>query len=336
MRSLSHFFLPFLLISLVLAGCLSPSARNQNILAPAEEDRLVIYTSHREAVYGPIIREFEARTGIWVQVKTGGTMELLNRITAGDCDCDLLFGGGVETLESHKELFIPYQSPRSQEIATIYRSSTHHWTPVSSLPIVLAYNSKLVRLNPPSGWGDLLDSNWKGRIAYADPSVSASAFTALSTLVQVYSDADTESILRAYAENLDGELLSSSSSVIEQIAQGNCYIGVTLEDEAMRSIQEGYDLDIVYPEEGTSAVCDGAAIVSRCSHLSNAQAFIDFLLEEDVQRYLSKHCSRRSVLSALTDAASDTVFLTYDIAWASERQEELLTLWENLQKEVAP
>ena len=48
--------------------------------ASGEEERLVVYTSHKEEVYWPIVQEFERRTGIWVDVVAGGTNELLERI----------------------------------------------------------------------------------------------------------------------------------------------------------------------------------------------------------------------------------------------------------------
>lgn len=51
--------------------------------APDETERLVVYTSHKEEVYQPIVEEFERRTGVWVQVVSGGTTELLERIAAG-------------------------------------------------------------------------------------------------------------------------------------------------------------------------------------------------------------------------------------------------------------
>ena len=61
------------LLSLVLAclltasGCaLERSAQALSAFVPSEEDRLVVYTSHKEEVYQPIIKEFEERTGIWV------------------------------------------------------------------------------------------------------------------------------------------------------------------------------------------------------------------------------------------------------------------------------
>ena len=83
------------LTALLLTGCAGSPGQSAATLAPAESDRVVIYTSHKEEVYGPIVKEFEARTGIWAEVVTGGTNELLARI-AGEADapvCDVIFGG---------------------------------------------------------------------------------------------------------------------------------------------------------------------------------------------------------------------------------------------------
>lgn len=325
-----------LLIGLLLSGCGNSHSHDTTLLAPSPENRLVIYTSHRDAVYEPIIREFEARTGIWVQVKTGGTIELLDLIAQGDSGCDLLFGGGTESLESHKELFSPYTSPLAANIVSTYQSDTGHWTPFSFLPIVLAYNSKLVRLNPPSGWEDLLDTIWQGQIAFADPTVSASAYTALSTLLQLYAKEENEIIMHRFLKNLNGEILPRSSSVVEQIAYGNCYIGVMLEDEVIRSIREGYDVAMVFPKEGTSAVCDGLAVIANCAHEDNARLFIDFVLGKDVQQYLITQCYRRSVLSELSTEETNTSFIPYDSDWSSQQQANILALWNDILQEVMP
>ena len=40
----------------------------------------MVYTSHKEEVWQPIVREFESRTGIWVDVVVGGSSELLERL----------------------------------------------------------------------------------------------------------------------------------------------------------------------------------------------------------------------------------------------------------------
>lgn len=337
MRSKTIASLFLFLFLILVSGCDSQQSENLAAYAPEEANRLVIYTSHQEDVYEPIIREFEARTGIWVQIETGGTLELLNRIEEDgeNTSCDLIFGGGVETLEARKELFAAYQSPLCNEISSDYYSPTYHWTPFSSLPIVLIYNSKLVRMNPPSGWDDLLDSTWKGKIAFADPANSGSSYTALSTLLQLYAIQEMEQVLGTFTENLNHQLLSQSKEVVQEVANGNCYIGITLEDDALRGIQDGYDIAMVYPKDGTSAVCDGLAIIDGCAHPENAQKFIDFALSEEVQQYLVDSCSRRSVRADLA-TESDLELMSYDISWASQMQEYILSLWNRLIQEVTP
>ena len=59
-------FLSILLSLLLLCGCTSGAVDAGTL--PQPENRVVVYTSHKEEVYRPIIREFEERTGIWVEL----------------------------------------------------------------------------------------------------------------------------------------------------------------------------------------------------------------------------------------------------------------------------
>lgn len=309
---------------LLLSGC-GVRGDDYSALAPAEEKRLVIYTSHKEDVYDPIIREFERRTGIWTELKTGGTNELLEEIAAGDTDCDLMFGGGVDSLTAYAGCFTKYNSPAMANVDEKF-TGDGTWTPFSSLPVVLIYNTQLVRLNPPTGWQSLLDGEWRGKIAFADPTVSGSSYTALCTMAQALGG-DAEEVLQRFAENLDGRQTDGSGLVVGQVAEGSCYIGVTLEETALKAVSEGYDIALVYPEEGTSALPDGAAIVKGCKHEQNARLFIDFLLSEDVQQRLPEKFSRRSVLTE-AESEPELELLSYDLDWASAMQSQFLDSWQ--------
>lgn len=309
---------------LLLSGC-GVGGMDYAALAPGEEARLVIYTSHKEDVYAPIIREFERRTGIWTTIKTGGTNELLEEIAAGDTDCDLIFGGGVDSLSAYADCFTKYDSPAMAQVDEKF-AGDGTWTPFSSLPLVLIYNTQLVRLNPPTGWQSLIDGEWRGKIAFADPTVSGSSYTALCTMAQALGG-DAEEIIKRFAENLAGEQAEGSGLVVSQVAEGSCYIGVTLEETALKAVANGYDIGLVYPDEGTSALPDGAAIVTGCAHEENARRFIDFLLSEDVQSRLPDKFSRRSVLSGMA-SEPELELLDYDLAWASGVQGQLLSSWQ--------
>ena len=101
----------------LLAGCAGKQPE-PHPYTPAQDRRLVVYTSHKEEVYTPIIREFEERTGIWVDVVSGGTNELLPRIEQEQDapKADVMFGGGVESLESYRDCFTPYICRESDHI----------------------------------------------------------------------------------------------------------------------------------------------------------------------------------------------------------------------------
>lgn len=322
---------------LTLTGCGGIDVEDVSGLAPAEEERLVIYTSHKEEVYGPIIKEFEERTGIWVEVEAGETAELLERIAGGESGCDLMFGGGVDSLEAHRDLFAPYVSEAADAVWPAYRCEDGSWTPFSALTVVLIYNPKLCRINPPADWDSLLDPAWRGKIAFADPEVSSSSYTALATLLQVMPVEEAQ-VMDAFAQNLTNGVLANSGDVVSAVADGSCYIGVTMEDVAL-GIQAGYDIAMTYPERGTSVVPDGMAVVAGCTHEENARRFIDFALGADVQSHLIDYCARRSVRTDLfqgTDMTEDLMLCDYDLQWASGKQEELLSLWRELRGKAEP
>lgn len=316
------------LAAVLTAACGRAGDEDGSAFAPPEDRRLVIYTSHKEEVYGPLIREFEQRTGIWVELETGGTTQLLEKISQGNTDCDLMLGGGADSLSAYARCFSPYYSIYNESIEPRYRSTDGSYSPFSALPVVLIYNTKLVRMNPPTGFASLLDPAWRGKIAFADPAVSGSSYTGLCTLLQAL-PGDREENLKSFAVNLDGRLLSSSGEVIGAVAEGSCYIGVTLEETALKGIDEGYDIDIIYPQEGTSAVADGAAIVAGCRHPENARSFIDFMLCPDVQQLLADDFSRHRVCGS-DDGLEDIKLIDYDLQWASEKQQELLEIWGEL------
>lgn len=323
-----------LMALLLLSGC--AQGTDVSAFAPGEEERLVIYTSHKDEVYGPIIKEFQQRTGIWVEVVTGGSGELLERIAmeaeGGQPACDLMFGGGVESLAAYEDCFEPCTPEGVENLRGVGLSEEGLWTPFSSLPLVLIYNTRLVSEGELTGWADLLDPRWKGRIAFADPTVSGSSYTAALTLFSCI-EGDDWDILAALVDNLDGGALPDSGDVVESVRSGSRYIGVTLEETALK--QRSPELGIVHPAEGTSAVPDGCALIKGAKHAENARAFLDFVLGRDVQELLVSDLHRRSVrtdVHAPEDLPSEAELgiIDYDVHWAGALKEEFIRRWTEL------
>ena len=319
-----------LLAALFLSACQKTERTTE--YTPDESMRLTIYTSHKEEVYMPIVREFEERTGIWVDVITGGTNELLERIESqqDNVEADVMFGGGVESLKAYEHCFSPYVVGSSGSIREPHQAEDAVWTPFSALPVVLIYNTKLVSPDKITGWSSLSDPIFRGRIAFADPAISGSSFTALAT--QILAGKAMDKTLATLAENLQGKTLSSSGDVLNAVADGSYLVGITLEETALKYIAAGADLAMVYPEEGTSCVPDASAIVQGAPHSANAKKFLDFTVSYEVQQMLSESSYRRPVRSDIPAGDSllplqDIVLVDYDIDWACKNRDVILSDW---------
>lgn len=322
-----------LTLVLLLTGCASQPA--VPTLTP-EENRLVIYTSHKEEVYRPIIREFEERTGIWVEVVTGGSNELLAQLEQEKSSpkADVMFGGGVESLDACRDLFERVSCSDIWQVSDSLRDAENAWVPFSALPLVLIYNTKLVDPATLTGWNDLTRPEFRGKIAFADPEKSASSFTAVATILASCGEKTVLSVAR----NLAGQLLTSSGDVLTQVAEGEKLVGVTLEETALQRIAAGNTLALVYPEEGTSCVPDGTAVLKNAPHRESALAFLEFTLSQPVQTLLGSRFYRRSVRTDVTvpgNLPGNLNLIDYDISWVSENREGILRRWADAVKEGA-
>lgn len=324
---------------LCLAGCAEEDGAEEisEKYSVSEDRELIVYTSHKENVYLPIIREFEDRTGIWVRLRSGGTEEMLQEAKKASeaGECDVMFGGGVESYEANRELFLPYASKEEGSLNPLYQSGEHAWTPFTELPIVLIYNSTLVsKEDAPKGWEDLFDPKWKGQIAFADPYRSGTSYTIFSTMQQVFGE-EPEVLLRRFIAQLDGRLLSGSGDVKTRVEDGSFLVGITLEETALRAVREGEDLAMLYPVEGTSAVADGCAVVKNAPHVRNAEQFIDFVAGKDTQEYCTRQLLRRPVRTdiALSDSFEEIRLVPFDIEASAAGEKEFLDLWSILWQE---
>lgn len=323
---------------LLLCAC-SGSERKQEIeelsssYAVPQEKQLIVYTSHKEEVYLPIIREFESRTGIWVELHTGGTTQMFSEVKEASKEgrCDIMFGGGIESYEAAKDLFMLYEPIEKSALDPDYVDDENRWIPFTELPIVFVYNKKLVSYSElPTTWEELFDSKWKGQIAFADPNNSGTSYTIISTMEQLFNE-EPKSLVPRFYEQLGGRILPSSGQVIPEVSDGSFLIGITLEETARKAMDQYEDISMLYPEDGTSAVPDGCAMVKNAPHSYNAGKFIDFVVSYDTQRYATENFYRRSARRDVGSNRGNTeTFIKFDVEKSAREEEEVFSLWNAL------
>ena len=264
---------------------------------------VVVYSPHDADPLNAGVNLFmEKYPNVKVEVVAAGTGELCNRIAAESANpiADVLWGGGADSLAAFKEYFQPYVCANDEFIGDAYKDPDGLWIGESPLPMVIFYNKDLIEkdgLTIPESWEDLTKPEWKGKIAYCLPSKSGSAYTQLCTMILGHGgkEAGWDFIKKLY-DNLDGKIVDSSGKCHKMVADGEFYVGITIEKSAIKYADDP-SVGFVYPKDGTSAVPDGVALVKGCPNEENAKLFIDFVTSKECQTEQSQNWGRRPVRS---------------------------------------
>jgi len=128
-------------------------------------------------------------------------------------------------------------------------------------------------------------------------------------------------------DNLDGKILDSSGKCHKMVADGEFHVGITIEKSAVQ-YADNPNLGFAYPEDGTSAVPDGIALIKGAPNEENAKIFIDYVTSKEFQEAENRDWGRRPVRNDIevTGMAklSELVLVDYDFDWAAKEKEAII------------
>ena len=194
---------------------------------------LVVYSPHDADPLNAGVEMFrQAYPNINVKVIAAGTGELCQRVVAESANPqgDVLWGGGADSLAAYVDYFAPYVCANDDVIADSFKDADDMWIGESPLPMVFIYNKTLIdEADVPTTWEGLCDEALKGKIAYASPAKSGSAYTQLCTMLFSQPTIDEGwALVEKFIANLDGKLQDSSGNCHKLVASGEYALGVTI------------------------------------------------------------------------------------------------------------
>lgn len=262
--------------------------------------KLVIYCPHPLAFIEPIVKEFEAATGIKTEVVAAGTGELLKRIEAESVNPlgDVIWGGSMSSLDPFRKYFETYHSPEEAAFFEEVKIKDGKITSFTLVPSVLMVNTNLIGNVKVDGYADLLNPALKGKIAHCDPSKSSSSFEHLVNMLYAMGKGDPDKgweYVDKFAANLGGKLLSGSSAVYKGVADGEYTVGLTFEEGGAKYVASKAPVKLVYMTEGVISKPDGTAIIKGARNMENARKFVDFISSKPTQTLIANKLNRRSV-----------------------------------------
>lgn len=320
--------------SLTLASALAMSAS-----FAAAEGNVTVYTAVPQNFIDALVPMFEEQTGTTVEIIKAGSGELLNRLNAESDSpmADVLWSVDGTVIDFNPDLFAAYEAEGADMLADGMKQSDL-WTPFTAVVMVFIVNEGELDGKPvPDSWAALADPQYDDMISSARAEASGSAYIQLATVLQAFDS--EEAGWDVYRGLLSNFVLSDSSGAVPRfVNDGELAVGVTLEDAALRYVEGGGPVEIVYPSEGTAIAPDAMALVAGGPNGDNGQAFIDFMLSAEAQAVVAEQ-GRRPVRS---DVGSNPALLPltdvnsvgYDAAWAANNRERLVDAWKDMVLDV--
>jgi iron(III) transport system substrate-binding protein len=290
MRSIAG-YIPFLAALLFLGGITA--------CAPSTPQRqVVIYTSVDQVFAEPVLKHFEAESGIQMKpvydVEATKTTGLVNRLIAERERplADVFWSGEfVQTLLlQQKGVLQPYRSPNAENIPNIYKDPDGNWTGFAGRMRVLMVNTKLVSPGKyPVSVDDLLNP------AYPAEQVGMSLplfGTALPHAAAIYAlrGAEQGKVFYQSLKQRGIQVVDGNSVVRDMVADGRLAVGITDSDDACGAVEKGAPVKIIIPDQdsgtGTLIIPNTLGVVAGAPHLEEARQLVDYLLRPEMEKTL--------------------------------------------------
>lgn len=304
---------------LVLAACaalsISLPAHAQEttpamLAAAAKEGKVVWYTSVDVKVAEAIAKSFRAEyPNIQIEVERSGSERVFQRIgqemQAGIKNVDVVNSSDASHFVYWKQqkLLAQHVPPDVQRYPAQYKDADGYYATWRATLNVIGYNTKLVDAkDAPTGYVDLLDPKWKGKLVKAHPNYSGTSLTGTYALVKVLGWEYFEKLAKQGVQQLQ-----SSTAPPKTIASGERAVMVDGNEYNMfTEIDAKSPVKIVYAKEGTPFVSSPTAIFANAPHPNAARVLQNFLYTAKTQQLAVNEGGTRSVHPDVKDPPGRT------------------------------
>lgn len=279
-----------LLLPLLFAAC------------SGSEADLVVYCALDQDLSEPMIRDFEAQTGLKVRtqfdVERNKTVGLVNRILheASNPHADVFWNNEIaHTLRLQEAgLTVPYRSPAADGIPEAFRDPEGHWTGFAARARVILYRTD-ADLPVPNSLLDFHDPEIAKHGAMAAPLTGTTL-----TNAAVYAEVHGSEAMHAWFEQAKAAGLhfgSGNADVMRRTSSGDFHWCFTDTDDAAKAIEAGHPVAVKYLDQGDGIGCllipNTLAILNSGKNQDAARRFADYVLSQENEVRLAQSISRQ-------------------------------------------
>lgn len=274
-----------------------PSAVSEDTSNDAVENSgtVTIYSGRSESLVGPLLDQFEADTGITVEVRYGKTAEMAATLLeeGQNSPADVFFAQDPGGLGAVADAGLLAQLP--QEILGLvdarFADPEGEWVGISGRARTIVYNTETLTPDDlPQDLSGFTDQQWKGRIGL--PPTNASFQTMVTALRNVWGEEKTQAWLEGIMAN-EPVFYEKNTPTVAAVEAGEVEIGFVNHYYLYRFLaEEGEDFaarNYFLPAGGPGSLVMVAGVGQLVSsqNAENAQLLIEYLLSASAQEYFA-------------------------------------------------
>jgi iron(III) transport system substrate-binding protein len=280
------------------------------IAAAAKEGKVVWYTAVDVKVAEGVAKAFRAEyPNIALEVERSGSERVFQRISqefsSGIKNVDVVNSSDAShfLLWKQQRLLASHTPPDVKRFSAQYKDPDGYYAVWRASLSVMGYNTKLVApQEAPSGYLDLLDPKWKGKLVKSHPGYSGTSLTGTYAIANLLGWDYLEKLSKQGVQQLQSTTASPKSIASGERAvmvDGNEY-NMFIEIEAKSPVK------IIYAKEGTPFVTSPTAIFADAPHPNAARVLQNFLYTAKTQQLLVNEGGLRSVHPDVKEPADRT------------------------------
>ncbi len=335
-----------LLIVLTLAMLVSFSACTPAATEPDQpstelEDKVVIYSTHSEAMLELAAEKFTEQTGVAVEY-INLKAELADRVRSEkeNPQSDVMYGGASSIFMELKDedLYEAFSPTWAGELDPMFKDAEDYWFGTIQTPVMMFYNSEVIAMeDAPTDWYDLTDAAYANKLVFRN-ALSSSARATYSSLLQQFENNNDLEAGWAFMKDLDAntkQYYSSGSLMYQAIGRKEAGVSfATLNDIVDNKINNNLPLEIIDATSGSPIITDGVAMIKNAPHPNAAKAFVEFVGGAEFQAVLANEFNRLPTHPAAIAASpawmAEITVTPMDVDWAklATVQSEWMQKWD--------
>lgn len=299
----------------------------------ATAQSLTVYSAGPGALIENLAADFEAETGISVDVFQSTTGQVMARLEAESSNpiADVVVSASWDSAKALKAQgdLLEYTSPNAEMVPDFLKDTHYVAQGVAALSLAWNRNSDVPM---PQDWADLTDPVYQNEITMPDPAQSGTAYQLVTGLLTANGEDDTWQL---FSDLIDNDMIvpGPNARALNPVLQGaKSVVFGAVDYIALGQQAAGEDIEVIFPESGTVVAPRPIMILNTVHNEDEAKQFVDFVLSEQGQQRVAERylMPARTDIEGLRPGINDLTVIDVDEDAMAAQRDEILRQFRSI------